>query len=215
LLGLADIRKMARAHALDAVGLLALGQAPLPGGCVSLVLLAPDEPAFWPIFTQSPEYRDGQPDPMDRWSLRVIGDLAEALGATALFPFGTQPPHPFYTWALASGQVWSSPVQFLVGARSGLWASFRGALAFAEPLDALPEATKPCEGCAQPCATACPVGALTPAGYDTAACHAYLDTVAGRDCMTKGCAVRRVCPVSAAFGRDPAQSAFHMRHFHR
>ena len=60
--------------------------------------------------------------------MRVIGALAEELGAQALFPFGTQPPHPFYTWALASGRVWSSPVQFLVGADAGLWASYRGAL---------------------------------------------------------------------------------------
>ncbi|MCC1482479.1 ferredoxin [Roseibaca sp. Y0-43] len=212
---MADIRKAAHRQGLDAAGLVGPGQVALPDGCESLVLLAPDEPAFWPIFTQSAEYTDGQPDPMDRWSLRVIAALAAALGARALFPFGTQPPHPFYTWALASGQVWSSPVQFLVGARSGLWASYRGALAFADPLGALPEVAKPCATCAQPCATACPVGALTPEGYDTAACHAYLDTDAGQDCMIQGCAVRRACPVSAAFGRNPAQSAFHMRHFHR
>lgn len=213
--GLAAIRNAAHAQGLEVAGLVVAGAAPMPEGVCSVVLLAPDEPAFWPKFTQSAEYRDGQPDPMDRWSTRVIGALAADLGAQPLFPFGTQPPHPFYTWALASGRVWSSPVQFLVGARAGLWASYRGALGVASELDALSSVAKPCDACAQPCATACPVGALTPAGYDTAACHAYLDTDAGQDCMSKGCAVRRVCPVSQSFGRDPAQSAFHMRHFHR
>jgi len=213
--GLARMEQAAQAQALRVAGLVPEGRDPMPDGLRSIVLLAPDEPAFWPRFTQSPEYRDGAPDPMDRWSMRVIGALAEELGAQALFPFGTQPPHPFYTWALASGRVWSSPVQFLVGADAGLWASYRGALGLAEALAPLPEAAKPCDACAQPCATACPVAALTPAGYDLAACHAFLDTPAGQDCMTTGCAVRRVCPVSQALGRDPAQSAFHMRHFHR
>jgi len=169
--GLARMEQAAQAQALRVAGLVPEGRAPMPDGLRSIVLLAPDEPAFWPRFTQSPEYRDGAPDPMDRWSMRVIGALAEELGAQALFPFGTQPPHPFYTWALASGRVWSSPVQFLVGADAGLWASYRGALGLAEALAPLPEAAKPCDACAQPCATACPVAALTPAGYDLAACH--------------------------------------------
>lgn len=213
--GLAAIAEAARARALDVAGLVGLGSAPMPAGVRTILLLAPDEPRFWPRFIQSPEYCDGESDPMDRWSSRIIGALANELGAQPLFPFATQPPHPFYTWALASGRVWSSPVQFLIGTRAGLWASYRGALGFADALDPLPSVAKPCDSCAQPCATACPVGALTPAGYDTNACHAYLDTEAGQDCMTNGCAVRRACPVSVTFGRDPNQSAFHMRHFHR
>ena len=33
------------------------------------------------------------------------------------------------------------------------------------------------------------------------------------DCMSKGCAVRRACPVSQSYGRMEDQSAFHMRAF--
>lgn len=213
--GLSAITKAARNHALDVAGLVTEGTARMPDGVRSILLLAPDEPAFWPLFTQSPEYRDGAPDPMDRWSRRVITQLADRCNAQPLFPFGTTPPHPFYTWALASGRVWSSPVQFLVGDRAGLWASYRGALGLAEALPASPPSAKPCNSCARPCAQACPVGALTEAGYDISACHAYLDTPAGQDCLQQGCAVRRACPVSQSFGRDPDQSAFHMRQFHR
>ncbi len=213
--GLAQIETKMQHHALTVVGAVHCDAPPLPDCIETLLLIAPDGPRFWAHFTQSPEYRDGQPDPMDRWSVRVLDGLAHTLSAQAFYPFGATPPHPFFTWALASGQAHSSPVQWLIHPEQGLWLSFRGALGFAQPLDLPAPAPAPCAGCARPCITACPVGALTDKGYDLAACHAFLDTPEGTDCMTQGCAVRRACPVSQAFGRDPAQSAFHMRHFHR
>jgi hypothetical protein len=97
----------------------------------------------------------------------------------------------------------------------GLFASWRGALALAEALPADP-APSPCLTCAgKPCLTACPPVALTARGYDLPACHGFLDTTPGRDCMESGCAVRRACPVSSRYGRLAAQSAHHMRSFHR
>jgi epoxyqueuosine reductase len=97
----------------------------------------------------------------------------------------------------------------------GLWVSFRGALALKERID-LPDAPpRPCDTCAAPCLTACPVGALTDAGYDVPACHGYLNTDAGQTCMTDGCIVRRTCPVSMRYARMPEQSAYHMRQFHK
>lgn len=213
--GLAQIEAELQRHALTVVGGVGPDAAPLPEWIEALLLIAPDGPRFWAAFTQSPEYRDGAADPMDRWSMRVLNDLAQAFGAQAFFPFGASPPHPFFTWALASGRAQSSPVQWLIHPDQGLWLSFRGALGFSTMLDMPPPAPPPCADCARPCISACPVGALTDKGYDVPACHAFLDTLDGADCMTNGCAVRRVCPVSQAFGRDPDQSAFHMRHFHR
>ncbi|NBR88334.1 MAG: hypothetical protein EBS68_00235 [Rhodobacteraceae bacterium] len=69
-----------------------------------------------------------------------------------------------------------------------------------------------CPTCAQPCTTACPIGALTPAGYDVPRCRAYIATPEGAPCLTQGCAVRRACPVSAG-RRLPEQSAWHMEQF--
>ena len=66
--------------------------------------------AFWPVFTNSPEHHDGAPDPVDRWSGRVIGALAAELGGSAYFPFGGPPYTPFINWALASGRFFTSPV---------------------------------------------------------------------------------------------------------
>lgn len=186
-----------------------------PEGCGTLVLLGPKEPGFWAHVTGEPEFQDGAPDPIDRWSTRVISGLAEDLGVKAHFPFGGPPFEPFFTWAAASGAAWASPVMILVQAEAGLMVSYRGALAFAERIALPAPAAKPCPTCAQPCATACPVGALTPEGYDTDRCHAYLDTSAGADCLKRGCAVRRACPVSKSYGRSAAQSAYHMGMFHR
>lgn len=187
-----------------------------PEGAGTLVLLGPSEPGFWDVFSASPEYRDGAADPLDRWSARVIGGLAQALGATALFPFGGPPFQPFIGWALKSGRAWVSPVGLLVHDRAGLMVSYRGALAFADRLGLPQGVENPCESCAdQPCLTACPVDALGPSGYDVPACKGQLDTPDGVACREGGCLVRRACPVSRRYGRLEVQSAFHMRAFHR
>lgn len=187
----------------------------LPKGTQTLLLLGPAEPGFWPYLKASPEWRDGTPDPVDRWSRRVIGRLACDLRAKALFPFGGPPHHPFFSWALRTGRVWQSPVRLLVHDTAGLMVSFRGALAMKERITLPPKQPCPCKTCPKPCLTACPVGALTGAGYDLPACHGFLDTEAGQNCMDGGCRVRRACPVSQAYARMPEQSSYHMRQFHR
>jgi epoxyqueuosine reductase len=184
-----------------------------PGGCATLALLGPSEPAFWARFRASGEMRDGRHDPLDRWSRRVIGALAARFGGSAVFPFGGPPHRPFTAWARRSGRAWDSPVGLLVHDEAGLFVSFRGALALPERLELGRGRTRPCDGCGAPCLTACPVGALGGAGYDVAACHAWLEGDAGRACATRGCAVRRACPVGAGL-RPEAQSAFHMAAFH-
>lgn len=215
---LAEIEAAARGEALDVFGAFHPGAGDdAPAGTGTLILLGPREPGFWPHVTATPEFLDGAPDPLDRWSARVIGDLARTFGATALFPFGGPPVRPFIRWALASGRAWQSPVTLLVHDKAGLMLSYRGALALFERLD-LPAApsTRPCDTCRdRPCLDACPAHALDAAGYDVAACHAFLDTGAGRACMSQGCEVRRSCPVSRNYGRLPRQSEFHMAHFHR
>lgn len=179
----------------------------------TLVLLGPDEPAFWQAFQRSPEYTDGGTDPMNRWSERVIGVLAQDWDARALFPFGGPPWHPFIRWAERSGQAWISPVGLMVHATAGLFISYRGALALPAKLPLPAASVRPCDACAAPCLAACPVGALGPEQtYDVPACKAHLGSHAGEACLD-GCLVRRACPVASGFSRDPAQSAFHMRAF--
>ncbi|MEO8242796.1 MAG: ferredoxin [bacterium] len=194
-------------------GFLCKDDPSLPKGTRTLLMLGPREPGFWADLTASAEW--GQPDPVDRWSRRVVGGLACDLGAKAVFPFGGPPYQPFYSWALRTGSIWESPVKLLVHGKQGLYVSFRGALAMKEALELPVPPVRPCDDCAKPCLTVCPVEALTGAGYDVPRCHSFLDSPAGQDCMTKGCLVRGSCPVSLGYARMPEQSAYHMRQFHR
>ncbi|EAQ05157.1 hypothetical protein OB2597_07725 [Pseudooceanicola batsensis HTCC2597] len=210
-------REARRRHLAIAAGLpdhLCATRDDLPEGTRTLLLLSPDEPAFWPAFARSEECRDRRPDPMDRWSRRVIGDWANDLGATALFPFGGPPFRPFIQWALASGHVHASPVGMLVHPTAGLYLSFRGALALTDAINLPPPQTSPCEGCAtRPCLSTCPVTALKPSGYDVDACKRFLRSEAGKDCMSTGCRARRACPCGKSHGRIAAHSAYHMQQF--
>ena len=203
-------------NALEILGGFAVDGAEhtLPPGTRTVLMLGPRQPQFWPHLTASPEWQDGQPDPVDRWSRRVIGHIACDLRAKALFPFGGPPYSPFYQWALRTGRCWDSPVRLLVPDTQGLWVSFRGVLALKEALD-LPKGPKPCDTCAdKPCLTACPAGAIGAGFYDVPRCHDWL-AEKGEDCLSGGCIVRRACPVSQGHARIREQSAYHMGQFHR
>ena len=207
------IRDRAAGHHLDIFGAFHAGTG---DGCDpgTMILLSPLEPGFWHHLRGTPDFTG--PNPVDTWSTRVIGALAEMFGGAAHFPFGGPPYAPFIRWATRTGRAWPSPVGMLVHDTAGLMISLRGAIWLPDFLD-LPPApdASPCEACARPCLTACTVGALGPQPYDVPACHAFLDTAEGADCLSSGCLVRRACPVSQRFGRDSAQSAHYMRYFHR
>ncbi|MBV2359881.1 ferredoxin [Thalassococcus sp. CAU 1522] len=205
----------ARVHGLTLRGALhPPPDATLPADTRTLILLGPDEPRFWPMFSGAPEFLDGAADPLDRWSKRVIGTLAREWGGTAIFPSDGPPYPPFIAWAQGCATIWASPVGLLVHHEAGLWVSFRGAVALPDRHE-IPAAIRPCDRCAgQPCTTACPVGALAPGqNYDVGACRAHVASDAGRACREIGCLARRACPASAALQRPDAQAAFHMAAF--
>lgn len=183
-------------------------------GFGTLLLLGPKEPGYWQAFTEDKEYRDGRPNPVDRWSARVITSLATAFGAQPLFPFTGPPYQPFFQWALRSGRCHRSPINLLVHDVAGLFVSFRGALAFAQRLDLPPPAPAPCPSCPdKPCLGGCPVDAFASGSYDVPACTSEMRGRDRGDCKNRGCAARRACPVSAGYGRLEAQSGFHMKVF--
>nr|WP_245216344.1 ferredoxin [Sagittula salina] len=196
-------------------GLYPQADPSLPDGTGTLLLIGPDEPRFWPLFAAAPEYTDGAPDPMDRWSKRILPALAAPYGGTALFPSDGPPYPPFLDWARASGHAWASPLGLLVHDRAGLFLSYRGALALPQRLP-LDQGVRPCVACAAPCLGACPVDAFAGGQYDMARCQAHVHR--SPECQS-GCLVRRACPVSSpasqGFERLAVQSAFHMTAFMR
>ncbi|MCY4197568.1 MAG: ferredoxin [Rhodobacteraceae bacterium] len=211
-----DIDAKAAAFYLQIYGGFTAGSSDtaLPPDTKSLLLLGPKEPGFWPYVSAEPEFLDGQSNPLDRWSRRAIDTLASDCAAQSLFPFGGPPWLPFTSWALRTGRCWVSPIQFLVHDMAGLMVSFRGALAipYRIKLPRPPLSAPPCASCQdKPCITACPANALDDDHYDSQACIDYTGSPAGHDCLMRGCAVRRICPVSMKFPRREAQSHFHQK----
>lgn len=171
----------------------------------------------WRDFAASPEAGDRLPDPLDRWSARVIGDLAAAFGGHALFPFAGPPWWPFQDWARRAEGLARSPLGLLIHPEFGLWHAYRGALAFADgvgPIEPPAPVAGPCESCAgRPCLTTCPVDAFSHDGYDTARCLAHLESPLGALCRTDGCRARDACPVGRGKRYGDDEIRFLMRAF--
>lgn len=185
----------------------------VPGDPGTLVLVGNAGPAMWKAFSATGAAGN---DPLDAWTREVLFGIAARLDATALFPFTGPPYLPFQRWAMRADRVFSSPIGPLIHPRYGLWHAYRGALAFAEPMNLpAPEpAAHPCESCSEkPCLNTCPVSALVPGGYDVPACTDHMVQPAGTGCLNSGCAARRACPVGRKYIYPPAQAGFHMKHF--
>lgn len=171
--------------------------------------------AFWPLFEASAEYSDGRPDPLNRWSARVLREIADKYGLGLLLPFEGPPWWPFQQWGLRAGNVSRSPLGVLAHHDHGLWFAYRGAFLLPETLESVEASGGPCETCAEkPCLAACPAGALSAAkSYDVELCRAHVAGAGSTTCAARGCLVRHACP----FGQDhaylPEQAGFHMRAF--
>ena len=185
----------------------------VPEKCRTLLLIGPDEANFWHHFKNSLEMQDGQSDPMDRWSERVITALATKIQARPIFPFQGPPYAPFYQWALRTGEMHISPIRLLVHNQTGLFVSFRGALTLENKIQLPKPLSSPCIACAAPCVSACPASAFDAGIYDVQACQSHISTLDTERCFDKGCAARRRCPVNKDHCRSSEQSSFHMRAF--
>ena len=135
----------------------------------------------WPTFAASPEYHDGLPNPLDRWSRRLIDPLAASVNGRALYPFGGPPHLPFLRWAQRAEPLSPSPLGLLIHPDWGLWHAWRGAIAIRERMELPLHDNRP-----SPWATCAARPCLRPAAFEAA---------------------RAACPVGAPYG--PAQSAFH------
>jgi hypothetical protein len=219
----AQIDSALRAHGLIARGgfypTSEDGVPPLADGrpVRGVVLVGNVGPEMWHAFTAAPEFGT-TPDPLDRWTARVVDSAAREMGGEALFPFGGPPYRPFIAWAKRAEPVTESPLGILIHPDYGLWHAYRGALVFAEPIE-VPVREKrgrPCDTCSdKPCLSACPVGAFTNPGYAVPACTGHIAAPAGDVCLTHGCQARQACPIGPDFLYAPAQAEHHMRAFLR
>ena len=68
---------------LEPNGLFVMGSLHESGD--TLILIGAGK-SMWLAFKNSAEYNDNAPDPLDRWSKRVLGSLCASRSATAIFP---------------------------------------------------------------------------------------------------------------------------------
>ncbi len=194
----------------------------LQAGSVSrLVLIGNAGAAMWRAFAP---LIDGDPNPLDRWTRRVIDPVADRLGARAVYPFDDPPP-PIQRWAMRAERLRPSPLGILIHPQYGLWHAYRAVLVFHDELEPEHEALEstreetfahPCDSCAEkPCLKTCPVGAFSTRGYDVPACAQYLAGIEGGSCTNGGCQARNACPVGREWRYAGAQVAFHMTAFAR
>jgi len=174
--------------------------------------------SYWSVFSQAPEFHDAEPDPLDRWSQRVAGALADELSLRPVYPFSGPPYYPFQQWAQRAEALEQSPIGVMMHPRFGLWHSYRFALLGAdfglqEPRQ--PTAS-PCLSCDdQPCLRRCPVDAFDATGYAVERCAAYLLQTPQAECHQQGCLARYACPVAPEQRYLAEQGQFHLRAFLR
>jgi len=183
---------------------------------VSIALVGNIGSSYWPVFSQSPEYQDGRPDPLDRWSRHIAEQVGGAVGANAIYPFEGPPYYPFLQWAKRAEALNQSPIGLMIHPVYGLWHSYRFGLLFQSQVSDAPDnsVASPCQNCeGQPCLSGCPVDAFTPGGYNVELCATHLKTTPDARCHQQGCLARNACPVGEAYRYESAQHTFHLRAF--
>jgi hypothetical protein len=181
-----------------------------------LVLVGNIGSSYWPIFSQSAEYLDGEADPLDRWSRRVANEIAAELALQPVYPFSGPPYYPFQQWAQRAEKLVQSPIGVMMHPEYGLWHSYRFALLgpeFAVVEDKTP-GESPCLSCdSKPCLQRCPVGAFDGNSYDVDRCAGYLLQTPQAECHSRGCLARYACPIAPQLSYVPAQGKFHLQAF--
>lgn len=182
----------------------------------SLLLVGQAGGGAWPHFTR---WRARQPaglaDPLDTWSRRVIGAVAESFGARAVSP-SDRPWLPFQQWAVRAEGLLPSPLGILMHPDYGLWHAYRGALLFEREVavPVLQGSNHPCDACpGKPCLNACPVGAYSGGGFARDACLGHVRGPAGAACRDRGCLARNACPYGTDHRYPAGMQAFHQRAF--
>jgi epoxyqueuosine reductase QueG len=186
----------------------------LPGARAALVV-GSGGPAFFDRFArEAAEAHDGAPNPLDRFTMRVVNAaVADALARPVVahstyFPFTTsQPLIPFQRLGRAAGLGGPGPLGLQIHPVFGPWWAYRALVVVDRELPPAPAPGDGCAGCDAPCVTACPAGAVAVTGFDVPACHARRLSV---DACRLSCAARIACVRGPEHHYSDRQLAFHM-----
>ena len=164
---------------------------------------------FWPYFKASPEFFDDQPNPLDRWSKRIIEAAAPDLRFVSP---SDGPPYPPLHALTQNGALHPSPLGMLVHADFGLWIAVRGILLSTTVFPHSVARKAPPQEIFDRCFEACPVQAFSQTGYAAETCAPYLLDNPSGDCWS-GCRARRACTLGAHDAYNADQARFYMDTF--
>jgi len=82
----------------------------LPGGTApgTVILVGNIGSSLWASFSASPEARDGQPDPLDRWTRRAVDRVAAEIGAGGSIPLLARGTIIVTTGSPPTARVWAA-----------------------------------------------------------------------------------------------------------
>lgn len=184
----------------------------LPGAAGAL-LVGSGGPAFFDRFARAAEASDDAPNPLDRYTRRVVERAVEDglepldVRRAVHFPFGTQPLIPFQRLGRAAGLGGPGPLGLQIHPTYGAWWAYRALVVVDRELPALPPPGDGCAGCDAPCVAACPAGAVQRTGFVVSACHAR--RLVAEPCRLS-CVARIACVRGPEHRYSDAQLAFHM-----
>jgi len=188
------------------------------------ILIGNAGPDMWNVFSASSEFSDGLPNPMNRWTKRVLDNVANRFGERCIFPFD-EPYWPFQRFLQSAAGLRQSPLGLFIHPEFGLWHALRGVLICSENAEnahifkETEERAKtliqhPCATCLdQPCLSACPVGAFDGENLNVRPCFKHLDSNQDPMCMELGCRARQACPVGIDHRYHSDQVRFHMKSY--
>ncbi len=170
----------------------------------SIILAGFSGKDFWGIFQhylhKNPEFRDGNVDLIDNYTLLKFREVANILDSQGVqykcaYPFGENALSlNFVKLAELGGAGVPSLLGILLHPTYGTWISLRGALitnleisSFDKPLSDF----NPCPSCSKPCIAACPAKTISLQGWDWESCMQFRlkDSTCDRYCAS-----RLACP---------------------
>jgi ferredoxin len=185
----------------------------LPGAAGALIV-GSGGPAFFDRFDGGPEATDNAPDPLDRYTERVIrravGAALDPGGSVHVvhFPFGVRPLIPFQRLGRGAGLGGPGPLGLQIHPTFGPWWAYRALIVLDRPLPAAAPPGDGCAGCDAPCVGACPAGAVARGGFDIVACQAR--RLVAEPCRLS-CVARITCVRGPEHRYRDEELAFHMR----
>lgn len=186
----------------------------LLAGAAGALVVGSGGPQFFDRFDGSPEAVDGAPDPLDRYTKRVITratrDALDPGRAAHVvhFPFGVRPLIPFQRLGRAAGLGGPGPLGLQIHPTFGPWWAYRALIVLDRPLPAAPPPGDGCAGCDAPCVAACPAGAVARGGFEITACQAR--RLVAEPCRLS-CVARITCVRGPEHRYRDEELAFHMR----